>query len=179
MSGTGNILLVTGVPGSGKTTVIRKVATALPDVRITGFYTEEIRVNNIRQGFELVTFHGQRFVMARVNYQSSYKVGRYGVDVAVIDKAAEKNLSENSDSDLYIIDEIGRMECFSTLFVRRMSSLLDSEKTVIATVALKGGGFIAEVKKRPGIELWEVTRKNRQGLPERIVNWIRLKLQNS
>ena len=37
-----HILLVTGASGVGKTTVLRKVAESL-DVRICGFYTEELR----------------------------------------------------------------------------------------------------------------------------------------
>jgi nucleoside-triphosphatase THEP1 len=35
------ILLLTGAPGVGKTTVLRKVAAGLPDRRLAGFYTED------------------------------------------------------------------------------------------------------------------------------------------
>jgi nucleoside-triphosphatase len=175
MRGSANILLITGVPGIGKTTVIRKVAASLPGVKISGFYSEEIRVNNARQGFELVTFQGQRFVMAHVDLASVYRVGRYGVTVAVIDIAIENALPEERSTKLFIIDEIGKMECFSSLFVKRMTSILDSGKPVIATIALKGGGFIAEVKNRPGIELWEMTTKNRDLMAQKIIDWFESK----
>ena len=39
----GRVLLVTGVPGSGKTTIMKKVAAALSGKRIHGFVTGEIR----------------------------------------------------------------------------------------------------------------------------------------
>ena len=175
MLGSANILLITGVPGIGKTTVIRKVTASLPGVKISGFYSEEIRVNNARQGFELVTFQGRRFVVAHVDLTSAYRVGRYGVTVAVIDIAIENALPEESSTKLFIIDEIGKMECFSSLFVKRMSSILDSGKPVIATIALKGGGFIVEVKNRPGIELWKMTTKNRDLMAQRIIDWFESK----
>jgi len=41
---------------------------------------------------------------------------------------------------------------------------LDSEKWVIATIALKGSGLITEVKKRQDIELFEITPSNRDVL---------------
>ena len=173
MSTSCNVLLITGVPGIGKTTIVKKVITSLSDLNIGGFYTEEIRVNNVRQGFELVTLQGERFVMAHVDSDSAYRVGKYGVDVETIDTAIAMTLSEDPDMEVFIIDEIGKMECFSDLFVKRMTSLLDSGKPVVATIARKGTGFISKVKNRPGPALWEVTRKNRNDMPGKVIDWIR------
>ncbi len=173
MSTSCNVLLITGVPGIGKTTIVKKVITSLADLNIGGFYTEEIRVNNVRQGFELVTFQGKRLVMAHIDSDSAYRVGKYGVDVEAIDAAVEMTLSEDRSPELFIIDEIGKMECFSDIFVKRMSSLLDSGRPVVATIALKGGEFISEVKNRAGVELWEVTKKNRNDMAAKIASWIR------
>jgi nucleoside-triphosphatase THEP1 len=39
--------------------------------------------------------------------------------------------------------------------------ILDSERWVIATIALKGSGLIAEVKERNDVRLFETTKKNR------------------
>jgi nucleoside-triphosphatase len=69
-----------------------------------------------------------------------------------------------------VIDEIGKMECFSTKFTKLIRALLDSEKFFIATIALKGEGLIAEVKRRPDIKLYEITRDNRNDLLQRILN---------
>jgi nucleoside-triphosphatase len=127
----------------------------------------------VRLGFWLFTLNKKRIVMAHVDSDSAYRVGKYGVDVPAIDQAVQAVLTENSGTDLFIIDEIGKMECFSDLFIKKMTSLLDSGKPVVATVALKGGGFIGAVKKRSGIVLWEITKKNRDEIVERIAGWAR------
>jgi nucleoside-triphosphatase len=94
------------------------------------------------------------------------------VDVAVVDKVASAALQASEDVDLYLVDEIGKMECLSRRFSEAMSALFKSTKTIVATVALRGGSFIAEVKARRDALLWEVTRQNRDELPDRIVAWL-------
>lgn len=179
MSAHCNVLLITGIPGIGKTTVIKRAIEKFPDIPVAGFYTGEIRVRNVRQGFELVTFQGKRFVMAHTDSDSAYRVGKYGVDIEAIDTAVEMTLPEDHKAELFIIDEIGKMECFSDLFVKRMSSLLDSGKPVVATIAQKGAGFISEVKNREGVELWEITKKNRNDMAGKVASWARGKVSQS
>jgi nucleoside-triphosphatase len=166
-----HVLLVTGTPGIGKTTLVRTVAASLAR-RPGGFYTEEIRVGGERRGFRLVTFDGHQALMASVDLPKTWRVGRYGVDVAVIDDLAESALALREGIDLYLVDEIGKMECLSRRFVTLMRMLLDSSRPVVATVGRKGGGFIAEVKERADAELWELTRANRDALAGRVVDWI-------
>ncbi len=45
-----------------------------------------------------------------------------------------------------------------------MRELLDSEKWVIATIALKGSGFIEETKRRNDVKLFEINQRNRNSL---------------
>jgi nucleoside-triphosphatase len=73
---------------------------------------------------------------------------------------------------VYLVDEIGKMECLSVRFIAAMRALLKSPMTLVATVALKGSGFIAEIKQRKDSLLWEVTRENRDGFPARILAWL-------
>ena len=166
------MLLITGNPGSGKTTVIRKVAAALSGRRLGGFCTEEIRVGGDRRGFRLATFDGRERVMAHVDFPGPHRVGKYGVDVSVIDALADSALAEKDGAEVYLVDEIGKMECMSGTFVAAMRRLLDSGKLVVATIARKGGGFIAEVKERKDVEVWEVTRANRDGMPKEVLAWL-------
>lgn len=165
------VLLVTGRPGSGKTTLVRRVAAALAGRRIGGFTTEEIRVGGERQGFRLRTFDGRQAVMAHRTQRGPHRVGRYGVDVAAIDALAGPALTAVG-ADLYLVDEIGKMECLSAAFVSAMRRLLDSGATVVATVAQRGAGFIAEVKARDDVDLWELTPANREALLERVLGWL-------
>jgi nucleoside-triphosphatase len=133
---------------------------------VAGFYTEEIRGAKGRQGFRAATFSGQSAVLAQVNSRSRSRVGRYGVEVADFEALVLPELDRRCD--LVIIDEIGKMECFSSGFVSAARELLDGAVPVVATVAIKGSGFIAEVKSRPDVEIREVTTSNRDELPQRL-----------
>ena len=162
-------LLLTGRPGVGKTTVVRKAAEKLrrkPD----GFYTEEVREGRERRGFRAVTFAGDTRVIADVDFGPP-RVGRYGVDVEAIDQLAAATLRRRA-AILFVVDEIGKMECMSRRFVEAMQELLDEGRIVIATVGERGTGFIAAVKRRPDAELWEVTRAARDAMPSRVLAWI-------
>src|SRR5262245_49824049 len=44
---------------------------------------------------------------------------------------------------------------------------------VLATIALKGGGFISEVKARPDVRLVAVDPVNRDGLPNQLAGGLR------
>lgn len=171
----GTVLLLTGRPGSGKTTVIRKVAEALPRERLAGFYTEEVRdEHGRRRGFRAVTFDGWTRVIADVDHPGPARVGRYGVDVAAIDALVERSLLASAGDALFLIDEVGKMECHSASFVSAMRRLLSSSIPQVVTVAERGGGFIAEVRGLRGAELWQVTRENRDALPRRVLQWSQL-----
>jgi nucleoside-triphosphatase len=169
-----HVLLLTGSPGVGKTTALRKVVAGLGRRRLSGFYTEEIRRRGERRGFRAVTFDGQAATMAHVSVRGPARVGKYGVDVGVVDELARSALAPGGD--VYLVDEIGKMECLSREFVAAMRALLDTGSPVVATVALRGEGLIAEVKRRPDVETWEVTRANRDDVPERVLGWLQDRL---
>jgi nucleoside-triphosphatase len=164
-------LLLTGPPGIGKTTVVRGLASRLEGRRVRGFYTEEIRARSQRLGFRLVGFDGTERVIAHVDFAGPHRVGKYGVDVGALE-ASVSLIAPDPAAELYLVDEIGKMECLSSRFVAAMRTLLGGPTPVVATIALKGGGFIAEARQLPGSTIWEVTRANRDALPERILRWL-------
>jgi len=164
-------LLLTGVPGIGKTTVIRRVAEGLGSLKPKGFYTEEIRQSGIRQGFQLHSFDQREWLIAHIDHPKHYRVGKYGVDVSAIDAAAEVLLIPGAK--LYLVDEIGKMESLSVRFVEAMRRLLDDNNTVVATIGKKGNGFIDKVKQRSDIVLWEITVGNRDVMPRQVLEWVK------
>ncbi len=166
-------ILITGAPGAGKTTVIRKVAAGLSGRTIRGFTTAEIRSGRERQGFRLETFDGESVVLAHASIRSPHRVGKYGVDVAALESVVGEALDPRASPDVYLVDEIGKMECLSEKFVAAVGKLLNSGKPLVATVALRGSGFIEQVKRRPDVDLWTVTRSNRDSLPEEILARLR------
>lgn len=174
-SGAGNIrhILLTGAPGVGKTTLIRELATRLADYRPAGFYTEEIRVHGARTGFRIVSLDGRQQVLSHVDHRGPARIGRYGVDVAGLDRLLTDLALARSPSRVVIIDEIGKMECLSRRFVEEVKAVLDSSRMVIATIALKGDGFIHQVKQRPDCRVITVTRDNRNELADRLAGELR------
>jgi nucleoside-triphosphatase len=163
-----NKFLLTGLPGCGKTTVIMCLADMLKTKKMVGFYTQEIRDAGQRTGFSLQTFGGEKTVLSSVNFGDGPRVGRYRVDVEGFEQTVLPELAVNKDADLYLIDEIGKMECFSNKFIEMIKQILDGSLPLVATVALKGSGFIAEVKERKDIELITVNAENRNMLPSKI-----------
>jgi len=157
-------LLVTGLPGVGKTTLIKKLSEALKDFHPVGFYTEEIRERGERKGFELISLEGKRGLLSHKEIRSSYKVGQYKVDIKSFEEFLDSISFFNPLTHLIIIDEIGKMECFSDQFKKIMKEILNSEKWVIATVAFKGSGLITEVRERKDVQLFEINKKNRDSL---------------
>ncbi len=164
-------LLLTGRPGVGKTTVLRAAARTLAGVPLVGFYTEEIRAGRERRGFRLVTFGGEEAVIAHVD-RPPPRVSKYGVDVATIDRFAATLRVSRDPSAIYLIDEIGQMECLSAAFIDAIRRLLESGRPLVATVAQRGGVFIADVKRWRDAEVWTVTQTTRDALPDRIVAWV-------
>ena len=121
-----HILLITGTPGVGKTTVLRKVAAALGNTRICGFYTREMREQGVRRGFRLVGFEGAEDIIAHVDLPHRQRVGKYGVDVAALDRLSHTTLALQEECAVYLVDEIGKMECLSSGFIATMRTLLNS-----------------------------------------------------
>jgi nucleoside-triphosphatase len=167
-------IFITGLPGSGKTTLIRKLAGELREYGPAGFFTGEIREQGARTGFTLTSLDGRESgMLAHRNIRGPLRVGTYGVDLQGFEQFLGKLVLPGPSPRLVIIDEIGKMECLSERFRGLVVSLLGAPAPVIATIALKAGGFIDEVKRRPDVLLYEITERNREALLRDIAERIR------
>ena len=144
-------LLITGLPGVGKTTLIKKMSEELKHLHPVGFYTTEIREEGTRKGFELISLEGRKGILSHIDIKSPYRVGKYKVDIKSFEDFLDQIKFSAPTIGLIIIDEIGKMECYSDKFKKLLKEILDSEKWVIATIALKGSGLIAEIKEKERI----------------------------
>ena len=154
--------------------MLERVAEHLGDYRLAGFLTLELREHGQRVGFEAVGLGGRRVILAHVRFRSLVSVGRYGVEPdRLVPLINEELVRPPGTVDAYLIDEIGKMECHCPQFIEAVSRLLEGPVPVVATIALRGGGFIAEVKNRPDVQIVEVTQGNRQTLPEQIAAWVK------
>ena len=168
-----NVYLLTGSPGTGKTSVIRQ-AVARSKAKAGGFYTEEIRTGGTRQGFRIVSLNGQDATLSHVDFPGRYRVSKYGVNVQNLDNvgvtAIERAIEE---SDLIVIDEIGKMELFSPRFREAVLKAIDSGKKVLGTVMLSPNPFADDVKRRPEVKVIELTRANHDQVIREIMDWIK------
>ncbi len=164
----GNIV-VTGRPGSGKTTLVMRIAERLAarGFKAGGFITEEIRKGRGRVGFLVRDLAGNAKVLAHVSYRGKQRVGKYGVDVAAFESIALHALmSGKEEADLLIIDEIGRMELFSPSFRSALPGLLDAPVPVLATAHSGSDAFTDALLARDDVIVHVLDQKNRESILE-------------
>jgi nucleoside-triphosphatase len=165
-------LLLTGKPGTGKTALIKE-ALARTKVKGGGFYTEEIRIEGIRQGFKLFTLDGQEAILAHVSISSPYQVSKYRVDTDSLNRVGVSALHRAlRESDLIVIDEIGKMELLSPRFREAMTQIVNSGKKALGTIMLNPHPFADEIKHHPEVETLLVTRDNCTEVMSKVLNWL-------
>jgi len=166
------VLLLTGQPGTGKTALIKE-ALARTKVKGGGFYTEEIRTGTIRQGFRIVTLDGHEAILAHVGISSPYQVSKYRVDTDALDKVGVSALRQAlRESDLIVIDEIGKMELLSPQFKEAVTQAINSGRKVLGTIMLNPHPFADEIKRHPEVETLLVTRDDRNDVMNKILDWL-------
>jgi nucleoside-triphosphatase len=152
-------ILITGRPGVGKTTLIKKVIRDVDGA--SGFFTTEIREKGKRVGFAIETVDGTKGILAHVSIKGKYMVSKYTVNLSDIETVCVPSL--DITSDLIVIDEIGKMELFSDQFRERVLRVLDTGR-VIATIMERSHPFTDTIKKRDDVELVTVTEESRDEL---------------
>lgn len=163
-------IFLTGAPSSGKTTVIKKVIEGLT-LPANGFYTEEERIAGKRVGFLMRTLDGKEAYLAHQDIQSDFHIRRYWVSIENIEMIAVPSITP-VDRNIIILDEIGKMECFSEVFKHAALKALGSPNIVVGTITLGGNVFIKGIKDREDSEILEVTPDNRDELPDMILTRI-------
>ncbi len=115
-------------------------------------------------GFSINTLDRKEGVLAHERIKSRWRVGKYGVNLSDIEKIAVPSMMPATSDQLVVIDEIGKMECFSELFKKTLEGVLDSDRPVIGSIALRGDRFIQKIKERSDVLLVTVTPQNRDEL---------------
>ena len=158
-------ILLTGPPRSGKSTLIEKVVKKIKRPA-TGFLTRELRKQDKRVGFLIETIDGKTGLLAHQNIKSNCRVGKYKVNLEDLEQIAVPSMLPSSSDQIVVVDEIGKMECFSRLFRETLLRVLSSQNQVIGSIAIKGDRFIQKIKNRDDVALVSITEKTRDAALE-------------
>lgn len=75
-------------------------------------------------------------ILAHVCSRSRHRVGRYGVEPTALAPLVEAELGR-TEVDLFVIDEVGKMELLCPDFVSAVRRLLNGPVPLLAMVALR------------------------------------------
>ncbi len=167
------VYLLTGRPGTGKTSLIKQVITELGG-KAGGFYTEEIRQRGIRRGFRLITLDGREMILAHTDFNKHYRVGKYGVNIESLEQVGVPALIKAAQQDdLVVIDEIGKMELLSPKFREAVLQILGGGKMVLGTIMLDANPWADAIKSQPQVNLVTVTRDNYHQVLDDLREWLK------
>ena len=165
------MVLLTGSPGIGKTTVLMKVIQFLKtrrNVKVGGMITREVREDRVRVGFQIIDLAtGETGWLAHVKQDKGPVIGKYRVNLRDLENVGVKALMKAfKDSDLIVCDEIGPMEMCSSLFreaVRKMSTV---NKPVLGTIHYRfSESLVDELKEAENLKVFKITYTNRDFMP--------------
>ncbi|PKL51670.1 MAG: nucleotide kinase [Nitrospira bacterium HGW-Nitrospira-1] len=157
-----NNILITGLPGAGKTTLMKKLCLIFKEFNPAGFFTSEILENGERVGFAVENLNGDRRILAHINLKSRCSIGKFKVDVKGFEDFMQNIMLKEKKTGLYIFDEICRMECKSKKFSKLLADLLNSDKPLIATIPDKGAPLLNEIRKRDDVRIFELTSSSHE-----------------
>ena len=159
---------LTGRPGIGKTTAVKKIVSLLRG-KAKGFWTEEIRKNGKRWGFKVVRTDGREELLASVDAASPFRVGKYGVLVEQFERFAVPFILEAIDEKkTVVVDEVGKMELLSETFQRAVLRLIEEDVSTLVTIPIKNvHPLVARIRRR--FQVIHLTLKNRDRIPYKVV----------
>lgn len=171
------IILLTGPPGIGKTSVLRRTINDLKEKQyeVGGIICHEVREAGVRVGFEIMDLStGQRGWLAHVNQSTGPKIGKYTVNLTDLEIiGAGSILDAIKNSDIIAVDEIGPMELTSSAFTNALVRAVESDKPLLGTIHYKiSTPFIDSIKTIDDTEILKVTYENREELQSMIVDKI-------
>lgn len=176
------VLLITGDPGTGKTTMIARIIYRVKSEGFTvgGIITKEVRKDGERTGFEILDLSSlKKGILASITQKHGPKVGRYKVNLKDLAEIGAKAIEHAlSNSDLVICDEIGPMELFSPELRRVFKQLLTTSKPILGSVHKRVvDPLVDEIKASPEVEVMELTPENvetaEKDLTQRVVQLLR------
>jgi nucleoside-triphosphatase len=157
-------VFIAGAPGIGKTSLISRLYRDLTPLFIRGFYKETIQEYQVQKGYRLATFDFKELILAHIHIVGPDRIGEFGLNIDGFNDLIKNLLTPDPKVELYLIDEIGQMECASQLFCQLILNIINSDIPLIATLASHNVLEILKIKDRKDIAILNMTYKNRDVL---------------
>ncbi len=165
---------ITGMPRVGKTEGLVRVIKRLESMyTFGGMVTVGIEENGKRVGFKIIDWMTkEERLFAHINLDSSYRVGKYKLDMKVLDEfgvPAIQKAIEADNIDIVVIDEVGKLALESKKFREMVKDALDCEKPVLLTLHKKSrDSLLQDIRNMNNVRIFEITPVNRNILPYKI-----------
>ncbi|CAG9760081.1 unnamed protein product [Ceutorhynchus assimilis] len=174
-------ILVTGVPGIGKTTLIRRIVENLRTTKLTfnGFLTEDIRVSEDERfekagvGVIRIRPEGRTILAHKMHHPVGPRYARLGSYTIYVKNFEDLTLPMlHSFQQGILIIEIGRMQLCSRKFEEAIPLLFNRQNVqVLAIVPNQGPEMVEKLKRNNNTKVINVTLENRDVLSREIFNF--------
>ncbi len=170
-------IFLTGEVGIGKSTVIRKVLSMLPDASCGGFRT--VSLAPITEGSVLDVFIERAWEQTPHDVAhragSRFGHGRFSPYPEVFDTVGTSILSSPPAAAMLILmDELGMMENDAFLFRRAVLEALDGPLPVLGVIKPRHSDFLDTIRAHDNCTVFEVTKDNRDCLPSSLVELLHI-----
>lgn len=161
---------LTGPPGCGKTTLIKNILSRT-SVTARGFITEELKENDRRVGFLARSLSNKKTILAQKGIKTEKRLGSYGLFLKDFENLILPDIFPPYIKDeLIIVDEIGKMECFSKLFCRLVEEIIGSDTQLLATLGLQNHPFLNKIRQNSDIMIYEVSLENKEDILKKVLD---------
>ena len=159
-----NNILIVGPAKIGKTTLIKRLLKDLIPLVVRGFYKEPIIESDIIKGYSIITLDLKWQILAHVDIEGPDRIENIGVNIDGFEQLVLPQLSLFAGTELFIIDEIGKMECLSKKFCQQVQLIFDSKIPSIATGTPGETPYLDELSNRNDVSIIKINNKNRNRL---------------
>jgi len=180
---------ITGPPRAGKTTLLKRIMQTLREhnIKLAGILCPEVRVNNRRWGFKIIDLKTSREgILASIEIPKGPKISKYRVNVVDLEEVGVKALQNalRDESEVVIVDEIGKMELVSENFSHTVKQLLDSDKILLGIIPARyTHPLLSEIRRRRDTKIYWIGRETpasiRQKIHDEIVEIILKRLKKN
>lgn len=189
-----NNYFITGEMGVGKSTLLARILSTLK-VEIAGFTVSRLNAQNkkplifrLKKAAELRKKGGERLKKVKTKNISLAKIisedlnneifayrkdpeSKFNLRTEIFDKLGVELLSEKGE--IYLMDELGRFELAAAKFQKKVFSLLNSKKIVLAVIKAEENKFLNKIRQRNDIQIYNLKAENQNEIYIQLINNLR------